>query len=70
MWLLHRRGHESGGEAKQALAEAEEALREIQERGEAVSTIATDARNIRERNHFAEQIEELIIRRRKPLHDT
>lgn len=68
MWFLRRRSSESGEEAKKALAEAQEALREVRERGEAVTTIATDAKNIRERNHFAEQIEELITRRRKPLH--
>lgn len=68
MWFLHRRRSKSGEEAKEALAEAEQALQEVKARGEVISTMAADARNIRERNHFAEQLEDIIVIRRRPLH--
>jgi ElaB/YqjD/DUF883 family membrane-anchored ribosome-binding protein len=68
MWFLRRRASKSGEEAKEALAEAEQALQEVKARGQAISKMANDARNIRERNHFAEQLEDIIVIRRRPLH--
>jgi hypothetical protein len=69
MWFLRRRASRSGDEAKKALEEAEKALRTVQERGDLVTEIAQDAIRIRERNHFAEQLEELVLQRRRPLHE-
>jgi hypothetical protein len=69
MWFLRRRESRSGDEAKKALEEAEKALRTVQERGDLVTEIAQDAIRIRERNHFAEQLEELVLQRRRPLHE-
>lgn len=68
MWFRRRRVNKSAEEAKAALAEAREALRTVQERGDEVSTIANSAKKINDRNHFAEQIEEIIRARRRPLH--
>ena len=71
MWFLHRRPNRSGEEAKAALEEAKKTLLEVQERSEEVTTIANDLKLIRERNHFAEHLEELLYRQRgRPLHDT
>lgn len=70
MWFLRRRESESGEEAKRALEDAENTLREVKDRAEEVSMIATDLKNIRERNHFAEQLEDLLLRRRGPLNDS
>jgi hypothetical protein len=49
--------------ADKALREAEDKVKEIEERGEEVSELAKSLRHMRERNHFAEQLEELIRRK-------
>ena len=70
MWFRRRRASsKSAEEAKEALLEAQEALRTVQERGDEVTAISQESRDIRDRNHFADQLEE-ILRRRRPLHDS
>lgn len=68
MWFLRRRGSSKSEEATKALEEAKKALEKVQKRSEIVSTIANESKDIREQNHFAEQLEELFTNRRRPLH--
>lgn len=51
-------------ESKEALADANKSLREVQKRSDEVSYVANALKEIRERNHFAEQLEEIMVRRR------
>lgn len=56
---LFRRS-DSSDEAKTALADAKHNLRKVQARSSEVSRVAKALKEIRERNHFAEQLEEII----------
>lgn len=47
-----------------ALRDANRGLRHAKNQSEEVSSLADSLREFRERNHFAEQLEEMIIRRR------
>jgi len=51
-------------EAQKALESAQASVKEAEERGQEVTAVAEALKRIRERNHFAEQLEEIIIRRR------
>jgi len=64
MWFLHRQRNKSGDEAKEALEEAEKKLDEVKSRGEEVTNISASLKRIRERNHFSETLEELILQTR------
>jgi predicted ATPase with chaperone activity len=64
MWFLRRR-HDSGEDADKALKEAEENLRIVQERNNEVTKIAKDLSDLRKKNHFAEQLEELLQPRKR-----
>lgn len=66
MWF-RRRTEEPNTDAEDALKDAQKNLREVKRRGEKVTEVAENLRRIRERNHFAEQLEELIIKRRGQL---
>jgi hypothetical protein len=58
------RGENKSGEAaKEALADAQENLRVIRKRGEEVTAVSEALRDIRERNHFAEHMEEILFGR-------
>ena len=59
--MLFRR-RKANEEAQKALDEAREKLHEVRQRGKEVSAISNALREIRERNHFAEQMEEIIVR--------
>ena len=65
MWF--RRRSEASKEAEEALKDAQENLEEVKKRGPEVTEVAKALRDIRERNHFAEQLEDLIIKRRGQL---
>jgi hypothetical protein len=52
-------------ESEKALKEATKSLEEAEERGQEVTAVAEALRAIRERNHFAEQLEAIILRRRE-----
>lgn len=56
---LFRRS-DSSEEAKKALADAKHNLRKVQARSSEVSRVANALKEIRERNHFAEQLEAII----------
>lgn len=69
MWF-RRKSSKELEEAQEALKEAEETLKDIQDRGEEVTKVSKSLREFRERNHFAEKLEEIIFRRGGPLHDS
>lgn len=68
MWLFRR--NDSSEEAKNALADAKNNLRKVQERSSEVTQVANALREIRERNHFAEQLEDIIRLGGLSAHDT
>lgn len=57
-----RRRKQATHDAQKALDEAREKLKEVKKRGKEVSAVSNALREIRERNHFAEQMEEIIVR--------
>jgi hypothetical protein len=61
------RNKDKDGESADALRDAEKNLRAVQRRGKEVTSVAKALREMRERNHFAEQMEEIIVRRRGQL---
>jgi hypothetical protein len=61
MGIRHR--GKSQGESEKALAEAQEKLSEVRERGEEVTTVASSLRNFRVENHISAQLEDIIMRR-------
>ena len=65
MWFL-RRNKESSEDSKKALEDAQQNLERVQRRGREVSRVAKALKDIRERNHFAEQLESIVIRPRGP----
>ena len=66
MWFPWR-SKGKDGESEKALREAQKNLRQVQRRGKEVTRVADALRELRERNHFAEQMEEIIVRRRGQL---
>jgi len=59
-----RRNKSEKNDAAKAVEEAQKNLEETKETGKEVSEVANALRRIRERNHFAEQLEAVIIRPR------
>ena len=51
-------------ESAEALKDAQNNLREVSQRTSEVRKVAKALKDIRERNHFAEQVEDIILRRR------
>jgi hypothetical protein len=66
VWF-RRRSEEPTTDSELALKNAQKNLREVKQRGKEVTEIAEALREIRERNHFAEQLELIIITRRGQL---
>lgn len=62
MWPLPRRRSKATEEATKALKDAEKNLHEVKQRGCEVQQVANALKEIRERNHFAEQLEGIILR--------
>lgn len=62
MWFLWR-NNKSNGDSEAALKDARKNVREVRERDQEVTKVVKALRDIRERNHFAEQMEEIIRRR-------
>jgi len=58
LWFRHR--DRIGTDSQEALRDAEQNLKIVQERGPEVSQIAGSLKNIRERNHFREALQEII----------
>lgn len=64
MWFLRRQEVKSGDDAKKALVESEQQLLEVQGRAEEVTVLSQAIRELRERNHFSERLEQLIMQTR------
>ena len=64
MWFLRKRETKSSEDANRALLDARQNLREVRGRGREVSKVSEALREIREKNHFIEQLEEIVIHRR------
>jgi hypothetical protein len=54
---------EEVGEARKAVADAHQSLRDVQERESAVRDVSKALKDIRERNHFADQLRVIMERR-------
>lgn len=65
MWF--RRRNSAGVESEAALEDAKRNLREVQQRGREVSSVANALKDIREKNHFAEALEAIMVRHGGPL---
>lgn len=61
-WL--RRKSKSSMESEVALADAKKNLCEVQKRGTEVSNVSNALKDFREKNHIAEQLEDIIMRRK------
>lgn len=60
MWFLR---NEVKGEADKALEESKKKLKEVRERGPEITALSNAFREFREKNHIAEQLEEIILRK-------
>lgn len=60
--MLFRRRKAGSEDAQKALEEAHESLRKVQKRSKEVSAISNALKEMRERNHFSEQMEEIFVR--------
>lgn len=58
------RKRKTNGEAEAAVKDAIAHVREVQARGAEVNEVVADLREIREKNHFAEQLYALMQHRR------
>lgn len=63
MWHLLRRSRKRAleHESMEALLDATNNLKQVQRRGREVNRVANALKDIRERNHFAEQLEAIIL---------
>lgn len=66
--MIFRQRRKEDAESIHALKDAEKHLSEVKSRAKEVSEVAKETREIRIRNHFAEQLTEAIAssRRKKP----
>jgi hypothetical protein len=64
VWFRRRSRELVVDESHKALVEAEAAHLEVQKQGNEITNLARALRDIRERNHFAEQLEEIIVKKR------
>lgn len=64
-WL--RGKSRSNEESEEALADAQRNLSEVQKRGTEVSNVSNALKDFREKNHIAEQLEDIIMRRKGSL---
>lgn len=65
--MRFRRRNKPSVESERALEDAKKNLCDVQKRGAEVSDVANALKDFRERNHIAEQLEEILIRRRGSL---
>lgn len=63
MWPFRKRVTNNMKESQQAILNATSTLRRTQERGPEVSRVSKTLKDIRERNHFAEQLQVIMERR-------
>lgn len=64
MWFIKRRPSEGRAEAEQALKEARKDLRKVERRGTEVTNVVESLKELRERNHFGEALDAILIQRR------
>lgn len=69
MWSLWR-NKSTSKEADKAVESAARNLRAAERRGPEVTRVSEALQEFYDRNHFAEKLEELIIRHKGPQHDT
>jgi len=62
MWSLRKRNNKQIKDSQQAILDATKSLREVHERDTEVHELSGALRNIRERNHFAEQLRVIMER--------
>ncbi len=67
MWWFGRRRNDSPDDSKEALKDAKRQVRKAERRTEEVTEVVDALRELRERNHFADAMEEIIVRRRRDL---
>lgn len=60
MWPFRRKVTRNMKESTQAILDATSTLRRTQERGPEVSRVSNALRDIRKRNHFAEQLQTIM----------
>lgn len=60
MWPFRRKATKNMKESQQAILDATKILRQTRERGPEVSRVAQTLHDIRERNHFAEQLQSIL----------
>jgi hypothetical protein len=65
MWFLRRNRSRTDDEATLALTDAEKNLRRIKRRDKEVTEVSESLREVREQNHFAEAMEEIIMQKRE-----
>lgn len=71
MWSLWRNkarkeANNSAKKAEEALNDAHRNLREVKKRGEEVTQVSNALKHLRQRNHFAEALEAIIVQREGP----
>lgn len=65
--MRFRRRSKTDVESEKALEDAKKNLRKVRSRSSEVSRVANALKDIRERNHFAEQMEVIIVYHKGPL---
>jgi hypothetical protein len=65
MWFLRRTRSNADEEATLALTDAEKNLRRIKRRDREVKEVSESLREVRQQNHFAEAMEEIIMQKRE-----
>jgi len=66
VWWFRRRNKELD-DSEMALKEAEKRVSETHQQGHEVYKVTESLKNITDRNHFAEQLEQIILRRRRGM---
>lgn len=61
-WIWHR--PPNTGESQEAIRQADRAMVDAENRDDAVKQVAEESREIRERNHFREAVEDTMTRRK------
>lgn len=62
MWIFPKRDKKKLKDSQQAILDATKSLREVRSRDDEVHQVSGALRNIRERNHFAEQLQVIMER--------
>jgi hypothetical protein len=57
-----RRENKSDEESREALAMARAHLRQVEQRADKVTSLSREIKEFRERNHFADALEAIIVR--------